>query len=223
MAVIAPTPVDALPTAPDPNDRPTFDARAYPYQVALSGAYRTQMNALAANVNNNAGEASLASTAAVTAAASASTAASQAMAAANFKGVWPDLTGPLNKPACVKNDGRFWALRVNLADVALSEPSDANTDWVSLDAGLTPSQRITGDTVAVPGVCYLFDAGCKLTLAAIYAKGQYQGYRAGEGVTDWSVDFGAHKFRKRDVGLVLGDVPLCEVDMFYQDADWGMR
>ncbi len=54
MAITAPVPVDALPTAPDPNNRATFDGLAYPWSVALDNPFRTQMNALAVNVYANA-------------------------------------------------------------------------------------------------------------------------------------------------------------------------
>lgn len=180
MAIVAPTPVDALPTAPDPNDRATFDSRAYPFQQALSGAYRTQMNALADNVNNNANEASLASTAAVTAAASASTAASQAVAAANFKGEWPDLIGPLNKPACVKHNGRFWMLLNNLADVTASQPG-VSADWTSLNVGQV-SARISANTNAVAGVFYVATtAGITLTVPAGFTADDFVGGRNASG------------------------------------------
>lgn len=180
MAIVAPTPVDALPTAPDPNDRATFDSRAYPFQQALSGTYRTQMNALAENVNNNANEASLASTAAVTAAASASTAASQAVAAANFKGEWPDMTGPLNKPACVKHNGRFWMLLNNLADVTTSQPG-VSADWTALNVGQV-SARISANTNAVAGVFYVATtAGITLTVPAGFTADDFVGGRNASG------------------------------------------
>jgi len=180
MAIVAPTPVDALPTAPDPNDRATFDSRAYPFQQALSGAYRTQMNALADNVNNNANEASLASTAAVTAAVSASTAASQAVAAANFKGEWPDMTGPLNKPACVKHNGRFWMLLNNLADVTTSQPG-VSADWTALNVGQV-SARISANTNAVAGVFYVATtAGITLTVPAGFTADDFVGGRNASG------------------------------------------
>lgn len=180
MAIVAPTPVDPLPTAPDPNDRATFDSRAYPFQQALSGTYRAQMNALADNVNNNANEASLASTAAVTAAASASTAASQAVAAANFKGEWPDLTGPLNKPACVKHNGRFWMLLNNLADITTSQPG-VSADWTSLNVGQV-SARISANTNAVAGVFYVATtAGITLTVPAGFTADDFVGGRNASG------------------------------------------
>lgn len=66
----SPPTISALPTAPDPSDRPTFGVRAYNWSVAL-GPFSVQMNAVAANVFANATEAAAA---AATATASAQTA-----------------------------------------------------------------------------------------------------------------------------------------------------
>ena len=56
MAITAPPTITALPTPPDPNDRSTFNARAYPWSVAQQ-TFGTQVAAVAANVRNNALEA----------------------------------------------------------------------------------------------------------------------------------------------------------------------
>lgn len=74
MAVITPPSIDALPAAPDPADRATFNTRAYPWSAAL-GPFSTQLAAVAANVEHNAGEAV---SSAGTAVSSASTATTQA-------------------------------------------------------------------------------------------------------------------------------------------------
>jgi hypothetical protein len=47
----------------------------------------------------------------------------------NYKGRWEDLTGPLNKPACVWHNGLIWKLNNNLTNVASSEPATGNNDW----------------------------------------------------------------------------------------------
>jgi hypothetical protein len=48
-----PPSITALPTAPDPNDRSTFNARAYPWSAALN-TFGTQLSAVAENVKANA-------------------------------------------------------------------------------------------------------------------------------------------------------------------------
>jgi hypothetical protein len=69
----------------------------------------------------------------------AESAAEVAQSAANFKGKWSDLTGALNIPSSVENDGSLWVLLVDLADVTSSEPTSFNTDW--LDMGGTFAQK----------------------------------------------------------------------------------
>ncbi|MBH8578794.1 hypothetical protein [Bisbaumannia pacifica] len=53
-----------------------------------------------------------------------------ARAAANFKGLWSSLSGPLSPPASVKHAGEFWELLTSLPDVAASEPG-VSGDWTS--------------------------------------------------------------------------------------------
>ena len=68
------------------------------------------------------------------AAASAAAAASSetiALGAANFKGIWSNLSGALNIPASVEHEGAVYLLLNNLADVTLSEPS-VTSDWLNI-------------------------------------------------------------------------------------------
>ena len=126
MAITAPTPIAALPAAPDPNDRATFNARAYPW-AAAQAVMVTETNAVAENVFNNATEA----------AALATTASSQvalASAAANYKGLWSSLSGALNMPASVSHNGNYWALNANLANVATATPGVSGS-WQALNVG----------------------------------------------------------------------------------------
>lgn len=51
--IITPPAIAPLPTPPDPNDRATFNTRAYPWSVA-QGVLATEIGAVAANVHNNA-------------------------------------------------------------------------------------------------------------------------------------------------------------------------
>lgn len=78
MAIIAPTDIDALPAAPDPDDdQSVFDTAAFNWSGALAG-WTTQANALADNVYNNAQEAAASATAAASSAGAASGSASTA-------------------------------------------------------------------------------------------------------------------------------------------------
>lgn len=53
MPITAPPTITALPTPPDPNDRSTFNSRAYPWSVAQQ-TFGTELTAVANNVYNNA-------------------------------------------------------------------------------------------------------------------------------------------------------------------------
>lgn len=65
-----------------------------------------------------------------------------ALASANFKGQWSDLSGPLAVPSSVWHSSRAWALLSYLSDVTLSEPG-VTPDWVDV-GGVNRS----GDTMA---------------------------------------------------------------------------
>ena len=67
----------------------------------------------------------------------ASDSADIAIASANNKGLWSNLTGALNIPASVNHNNSFWVLNTDLVDVTLSEPKDVNTDWTK--AGVSQS------------------------------------------------------------------------------------
>lgn len=82
MTVTSPTPIDALPTPPSTSDPATFNTRSDSFLGALP-TFRTQTNAVATNVYNNATEAASSATAAASSASSASTNAGTATTKAN--------------------------------------------------------------------------------------------------------------------------------------------
>jgi hypothetical protein len=126
MPVIAPTPVDELPIAPDPNDRATFEPRAYPFTVALAGPYRTQLNALAVNVAANAAEA----------VAAAITATAQAAASASAVGaaMWVSGTNyAANVTAWSPIDKQTY--RRNVGGVSTVDPSADFAGWTRVSGG----------------------------------------------------------------------------------------
>lgn len=93
-----------------------------------------------------------------------------AQGAANFKGLWSSLSGPLNKPASVKHNNRIWLLLNNLADVAASEPG-VSADWTSGDTG-SIVQLVSANTSIVPGPVYaVTTVGVTLTLPATLQAG----------------------------------------------------
>lgn len=123
MPTVAPTPITALPAAPDPNDRATFNTRAYPW-AASQAVMVTEANALADNVHDNA-------VIAESSASAAESSAATAVAAANFKGNWSALTGALAIPASVAHGGAVYVLLSNVANVALEVPG-VSSAWMLL-------------------------------------------------------------------------------------------
>lgn len=77
MAVTSPPSITALPTPPDPDDRATFNSRAYPWSVAQQ-TLATEVGAVATNVYNNATDAASSATSAAGSASAASTSATNA-------------------------------------------------------------------------------------------------------------------------------------------------
>ena len=98
-----PPSITALPAAPDPNDRSTFNARAYPWSAALP-TFGTQVSAVGANVKANADEVIAATDAVIaaglsTAAANAATASAAASAATTQAGIATTKAGEANTSA----------------------------------------------------------------------------------------------------------------------------
>lgn len=73
----------------------------------------------------------------------AENAANSAVGASNFKDKWSNLTGALNVPASVSHNGTVWILQNNLSNVASSEPSLTNDDWLTLDPTFQISNNVT--------------------------------------------------------------------------------
>ena len=105
-------PISALPAAPNPNDRSTFNARAYPWSVALNGM-TSEINAVLPAID------------------SASAASAAAIAASNYKGLWSSLSGALAIPATVFHNNGRWMLLENLANVTTEVPG-VSSKWASL-------------------------------------------------------------------------------------------
>ena len=217
------TTITALPTpVPQRSDPINFAARADLFLAALP-TFATETNLVASEVNANASTASSQAGIAVSAANAATDAAAQALAAANFKGEWSTLTGALNKPACVKHNGRFWLLLNNLTNVTTSQPG-VSADWTSIDAGTTITQVITSNTTAVVGVRYIIAASTlTLTLPTTgLLKGDYIGIRLAVNPSPTQiVDFGSVKLLGQTAGQVYMDVKGFMIDLNYENSTYG--
>ena len=220
---ISPPPAPTVPVYPALGS-PSFNEDAYAYGSAMPGV-SAALGDLAENVainaqigHNNAGLASSSAEAAAGAQASA-------LAASNFKGLWAGMAGALNKPACVKHNGRFWLLLSNLANVAASEPG-VSSDWTSLDSGTGVTQVISTPSVtvnAVSGVCYVIAAtGVTLVYPATgQVKRDYIGIRLAAAPGTQTIDFNGHKFRGQAAGLRTINVAALELDTYYEDVTRG--
>ena len=110
----------------------------------------TEMNTQAEQMNivkdevNDSRDATISNATTATEQATIATAqANIAVSATNNKGLWSNLTGALNTPATVNHNGIVWVLNNNIADVALSEPTDDNTDWASLGVKLEIDEMLS--------------------------------------------------------------------------------
>jgi hypothetical protein len=107
--------ITALPSPPDPNDRSTFNARAYPWSVAQQ-TLATEVTAVAANVKGNADEAVAA--AGVAGAKAAEALASQAAAAASA-------ASALNAPGTTATSASSLAVGAGLKSLTLAQTGKA--------------------------------------------------------------------------------------------------
>ena len=203
---VAPTSPPAVPEFPQMGD-PAFNTKAFTFGTAMP-ALVAWIAAAIANAWNNAISSKESADAALLSAVSAGDASAVALGAANFKGIWSNMSGALNKPASVKHMGRFWLLLNNLPNVAASEPGET-ADWTSLDAGQVTA-RISSNTNAVAGVYYIATAG-GITLS----------YVTGE----WSADdsTGGRNLSGADCFLSWGAYPLLDDGVQAAPMKWPTR
>lgn len=121
--------ITPLPPAPQvTDDTATFNTKAFAWVDSLDG-FTTEFNAELPTINE------------------AIPASEAAVAAANYKGEWSSLSGALNIPASVSNNGVVWVLKNNLADVTTSEPG-VSADWISVSL---PAPGTTGNVLTSDG------------------------------------------------------------------------
>lgn len=117
-----PPAITALPAAPDPNDRSTFNTRAYPWSAALP-AFGTQVSSVGENVKANADEAAAS---AVTATAQANAAIAAAGAVAWVSGTTYAIGDARYSPSSLQT------YRRKTAGAGAVDPSLDATNWVQL-------------------------------------------------------------------------------------------
>ena len=141
------------PPAPDRRDPDTFANRAkdsidyWGTMTAQAEVFAVDMNTLrvGAETSKLGADTARTQTEAIRSSAVSQTAAiriaaeqarDSAMASANFKGLWAHLGGAASVPYSVYHNGFYWSLVNSIANVALSEPSETNTDWRLITIGV---------------------------------------------------------------------------------------
>jgi hypothetical protein len=158
--------ITPLPTAPRRGDAPaTFSNNANAW-VASLGTFTTEANAAGAYIDQAVLDADADRVAAEAAKVDAENAEAGATSAANYKGEWSSLTGPLAIPASVAHSGAVWMLVDSLADVTASEPTLVNTDWIALtqpisagSSALISEFELEGDSANVGDLMGLYSNG----------------------------------------------------------------
>ncbi|MFK5893232.1 MAG: hypothetical protein QM504_08435 [Pseudomonadota bacterium] len=106
-----------------------------------------QINVVSDFCETKASECEVDAIAAAISALDAETSANQASSSANFAGEWSTLTGSLSVPVSVYHNNQYWMLLNNLADVTLSEPSHANSDWAIIVSGFFIIETAVSKTI----------------------------------------------------------------------------
>lgn len=109
----------AAPPIPDSSvSEPTFDAQWQAFNDWAANTHVPELNAALPLIE------------------SAADASAAAIAAANYKGLWSTLSGPLAIPATVVHSGTRWMLTESVADVTVEVPG-VSVKWLSLTATQT--------------------------------------------------------------------------------------
>lgn len=152
----SPTTIATLPDAPNPNNRSTFNALAYPWSNALV-LWTTQVNNVAINVYSNAAEAY--------ASAVAAEAQAQAAIAAVNSPKWVTGTNyAAGVTAWSPTNGRTYRTKIAL-NPSTVDPALDPTNWFDI-ASLSgrPLATISGNSNATPNFSHLIIAPCTLSL-----------------------------------------------------------
>jgi len=133
--------ISTFPTAPSRDqDQTTFTTNAENHVIALStnvteqNSLKDQLNTVISEINTDTSDIASQVTSAEDAATSAAASATTASSTASNNGAWSALTGSLAAGQAVNHSDSVWVSNVSIADVTLSEPSEANSDWTEVSA-----------------------------------------------------------------------------------------
>lgn len=207
-----PTAPPALPLAPDPNDRSTFNARAYPWSAALPG-FSAGLMTVAENAFSNAAEAAAA---ALTATAQAAAAQAAGNAAMWVSGTTYSAGVAVWSPA----NGRIY--RRKTIGAGTTDPSADPTNWweISLPPTL-PIVDVSTDTTASVGVVYNLTASLVLTAPATLTPGDWFGFTNTSGTVTGRIARNGHRL----IGLLEDmdiDHPAASAIFVYRGVSAGL-
>lgn len=159
MAIVTPPTIDALPTPPDPNDRSTFNARAYPWSAAQQ-VFGTQMSAAASNVHGNALEAQASAIDAQASAESARVSVLDAQAIVQVATAIVDAEkwvsgSTYSEGAVVWSPVNYLSYRRKTAGGGTIDPSSDGANWAFLSASVMVAPALSGNTLAIVGQSYV--------------------------------------------------------------------
>lgn len=211
MAVTAPSALTSPPTAPDPNSRATFSARAYA-MVTWFSTLITEMTASLSNVYTNASEAY---SSGMSAAASASAATSVAGAA-----LFSAATTYTQGQAAVSAVNYLTYRRTSAGSGATDPANDTGGTWVNVGLPPVTIVDVSSDTTMVAGMIYRATAACTLTLPASPARGDSVTVMKNSAAFTVTVARNSHKIRTVADNATVGS-PNRYYTLVYVDATVG--
>lgn len=148
-----PTPITALPAAPDRGDRATFSSRAVAMFAALKDVFVGQVNAIATVTNTNATEAATSATSAATSEYNAGVHAANAAAASGAPMWVSGTTYTLGAPAW--SPANRLVYRRIVAGAGSTDPSTDPANWAVMGVIGLPIVAVSGTTAtAAPNAHY---------------------------------------------------------------------
>ena len=138
-----------LPPAPQRSQPADFVVKADAHVASLTG-FVNETNVAIGEINETQVEINTSEANAASSETNAAASEAAAISAANFKGIWSNLTGSISIPASLEHEGALYTLLNNLADVTASEPG-VTADYLNTTGAkyVTPVAGAELSTIAI--------------------------------------------------------------------------